>query len=102
MRGTVRTMSLLSGTGTQTRRAHHLLRTGRVGRATVATVRQTGNFVNDDPECELELQVSVDGETPYRVLHRQALAAVALPGLRPGASVPVRVDPDDPLTLVIA
>lgn len=95
-------MGLLRGTGTQTRRAHQLLRTGRVGRATVATVRQTGNFVNDDPECELELQVSVDGGAPYRVMHRQVLATVALPGFRPGASVPVRVDPDDPQTLVIA
>jgi len=30
------------------------------------------------------------------------LAMVALPGFQPGASVPVRVDPDDPLNLVIA
>ena len=79
-----------------------LLRCGRVGSATVTDVRQTGTFVNDNPECELELQVSVDGGLPYRVTHRQVLAMLALPGFQPGATVPVRVDPADPQVLVIA
>jgi hypothetical protein len=30
------------------------------------------------------------------------LAMVALPGFQPGASVPVRVDPNDPQSLIIA
>jgi hypothetical protein len=30
------------------------------------------------------------------------LATVALPGFQPGASVPVRVDPNDPHSLIVA
>jgi len=95
-------MGLLKHVATDGQRAQELLRSGRVGCATVSDVRQTGTFVNDNPECELDLHVSVDGGEPYRVTHRQVLAMVALPGFQPGASVPVRVDPDDPLNLVIA
>ena len=95
-------MGFLKDSATDGQRAQELLRSGHVGCATVSDVRQTGTFVNDNPECELDLHVSVDGGEPYRVTHRQVLAMVALPGFQPGASVPVRVDPDDPLNLVIA
>ena len=50
----------------------------------------------------VHLQVAVDGSTPYPVTHRQVLAMVALPGFQPGASVPVRVDPNDQQSLIIA
>jgi Protein of unknown function (DUF3592) len=83
-------------------KSQHLMQAGRVGTATVTAVRQTGTFVNNNPECELDLQVVVDGGDPYEVTHRQVLAMVALPGFQPGASVPVRVDPDDPSSLIIA
>jgi hypothetical protein len=84
------------------RKAQYLMQAGHVGTATVSGVRQTGTYVNNNPECELELQVTVDGGAPYGVTHRQVLSSVALPGFQPGASIPVRVDPDDPLSLVIA
>jgi hypothetical protein len=83
-------------------KAQHLMQSGRVGTATVSGVRQTGTFVNNNPECELDLQVTVDGGAPYAVTHRQVLAMVALPGFQPGASVPVRVDPADASSLIIA
>lgn len=95
-------MGFLQDTATPSLKAQELLRCGRIGSATVAAVRQTGTFVNDNPECELDLHVRVEGEEPYRVKHRQVLAMVALPGFQPGASVPVRVDPEDPSCLVIA
>jgi hypothetical protein len=84
------------------RKAQYLMQAGRVGTATVSGVRQTGTFVNNNPECELELDVTVDGGAPYRVTHRQVLSSVALPSFPPGASIPVRVDPEDPGSLVIA
>jgi hypothetical protein len=83
-------------------KAQYLMQAGRVGTATVSAVRQTGTFVNNNPECELDLEVVVDGGTPYLVTHRQVLAIVALPGFQPGSSVPVRVDPDDSSSLIIA
>lgn len=83
-------------------KAQYLMQAGRVGSATVSAVRQTGTFVNNNPECELALQVVLDGGEPYGVTHRQVLAMVALPGFQPGASVPVRVDPNNPQSLIIA
>jgi len=84
------------------RKAQYLIHAGRVGTATVSGVRQTGTYVNNNPECELDLDVTVDGGAAYAVTHRQVLSSVALPGFQPGASIPVRVDPEDPYSLVIA
>ena len=100
--GVAQASQMMGQTATDGRKAQHLMQAGRVGTATVAGVRQTGTFVNNNPECELDLQVTVDGGVPYAVAHRQVLAMVALPGFQPGASVPVRVDPDDPDSLIIA
>jgi len=58
--------------------------------------------VNDNPEVEVELQVSVDGGPRYRVTHRQIISRLVTANFAPAASVPVRVDPIDPQRLLIA
>jgi len=100
--GVAQANQMLGQMASDGQKAQHLMQAGRIGTATVTGVRQTGTFVNNNPECELHLQVSVDGGAPYHVNHRQVLAMVALPGFQPGASVPVRVDPEDPASLIIA
>jgi hypothetical protein len=100
--GVAQANDMLGQMASDGQKAQYLMQSGRVGTATVAGVRQTGTFVNNNPECELDLQVVVDSGTPYPVTHRQVLAMVALPGFQPGASVPVRVDPNDPQSLIIA
>ena len=100
--GVAQANDMLGQMATDGQKAQYLMQAGRVGTATVSAVRQTGTFVNNNPECELDLQVVVDAGTPYGVTHRQVLAMVALPGFQPGASVPVRVDPNDPNSLIIA
>ena len=83
-------------------KSQHLMANGRQGTATVAAVRQTGTFVNENPQVEMDLDVSVEGLEPYRVTHRQVLAMIAIPQFQPGAQVPVRVDPQDPQSLIVA
>jgi hypothetical protein len=83
-------------------KAQHLSANGRAGTATVTAVRQTGTFVNENPEVEMDLQVAVNGMAPYAVTHRQVLAMIAVPQFQPGASVPVKVDPMDPQSLIVA
>jgi hypothetical protein len=100
--GVAQANQMMGQMATDGHKAQHLMQAGRVGTAAVSAVRQTGTFVNNNPECELDLQVTVDGGVPYAVTHRQVLAMVALPGFQPGASVPVRVDPNDPDSLIIA
>lgn len=82
--------------------AQRLMASGRVGRATVTARRDTGVVVNENPEVELELQVSVDGGPRYPVTHRQIISRLVTANFAPGSSVPVRVDPIDPQRLLIA
>jgi hypothetical protein len=82
--------------------AQRLMASGRVGRAIVTARRDTGVVVNDNPEVELELQVSVDGGPRYPVTHRQIISRLVTANFAPGAIVPVRVDPIDPQRLLIA
>ena len=78
-----------------------LMQTGLEGRAVVKQLRDTGTMVNNMPTLELDLEVSVAGREPYPVAHRQVVSHASLGGLQPGATVAVKVDPDDPATLIL-
>ena len=83
-------------------KAQHLSVNGRAGLATITSLRQTGTFVNENPEVEMDLQVNVEGMAPYSATHRQVVAMMAAPQFQPGATVPVKVDPADPTSLIVA
>lgn len=76
-------------------------RRGRPATATITAIRDAGATIDDHPTVELDLAVSLDGAEPYAVTHRQTISRIALPSLRPGATVPVRVDPADRTSLTI-
>ena len=78
----------------------HLLEHGRPGQATILAARRCDTA--GPPLLELDLEVRVDGLPAYRVTHRQVVALLAVPSFRPGAGVPVRVDPYDPRSLIVA
>lgn len=86
----------------ESQKAQHLMVSGRVGTATVNALRDTGMSINDNPVVELDLEVIVDGGVPYGVTHRQTISRLAVAGFQPGSSVPVRVDPMDPQSLIVA
>lgn len=92
----------LAALGQEVVDAQRLMASGRVGQALVTARRDTGVVVNENPEVELELQVSVEGGPRYAVIHRQIVSRVLTANFRPGATVPVRVDPIDPQRLLIA
>jgi hypothetical protein len=82
--------------------SRRLLQVGRRGLAMVMSVRDTGVSVGENPETELELCIALDGEDPYKVLHRQVISKIAVGSLCPGAKVPIRVDPRDPANVLVA
>ena len=86
----------------QAETAHRLLDTGRQGTATVTALRDTGVTINDNPQVELDLDVAVQGMPVYPVTHRQVISRLAIMGFQPGATLPVRVDPLQPRSLIIA
>lgn len=108
--GGFRAMKDLAATGAtvlndmqeQNATSQRLMSSGRQGTATVTAIRDTGLTVNENPQVELDLQVTVGGAPAYAVTHRQVVSRVAIPAFQPGATVPVRVDPADQHTLLIA
>ena len=100
--GMAQASAALGGMAEYQQKVTHLNANGRVGTATVTALRQTGTFVNENPECEIDLEVTVGDGAPYAATVRQVLAIVAIPGFQPGAQVPVKVDPQDPQSLIIA
>ncbi len=91
----------LEGQVAHQQKAMHLSQNGIPGTATITAVRQTGVFINENPECDIDLTVTTSGE-PYAATVRQTLALVAIPQFQPGTAVPVKVDPQDPQSLIIA
>jgi hypothetical protein len=83
-------------------KAQHLFHNGRPGTARITAMRDTGITINEDPTVEFDLAVSIDGGAPYNVIHRQAISRLTIAHFQPGATVPVKVDPADPQSLMIA
>ena len=92
----------LGGMQEQAETAQRLMATGRQGTATVTALRDTGVTINENPQIELDLDVTVEGMPTYPVTHRQVISRLAIAGFQPGATVPVRVDPQQPRSLIIA
>jgi hypothetical protein len=82
--------------------SRRLLQVGRRGIAMVMAVRETGERVDQNPETELELCIALDGQDTYKITHRQVISRIAVGSLRPGAKVPIRVDPRDPANVLVA
>jgi hypothetical protein len=71
------------------------------GNATVQSVTEAGMQINGAPVMDLNVLVTVPGQAPYPVTHRQVIALSQIPHFQPGASFPVRVDQADPSKIVI-
>ena len=77
-----------------------LLENGLLGRAIIVSIQQTSvsTGVDFDPShvCVFTVEVALDNEPRYTATCRQAVKATLLPRLMsPGATVAVRVDPND-------
>jgi hypothetical protein len=79
-----------------------LMANGVVGQATIDQVVDTGTTVNDNPQVQFGLTVTIPGHEPYSATLTQVVSRLVMSNFQPGATVPVRVSPDDPQTLMIA
>lgn len=91
----------LSALGRQQAEAQRLMATGIVGRAMVQSLHETGITINQNPQVEFELLVSIDDRDPYPVTHRQVVSRLVIANFGPGASIPVRIDPTDAARVLI-
>ena len=74
---------------------------GRRATAALVGAVATGAFEDGQPVYELTLTVRPETGEPYTVTHTTSVPNAELPGLAPGAPLPVRIDPNDPRQLVM-
>lgn len=81
--------------------ADRIMTTGLAGTATVTGLTQTGMSLNDQPQVDMELLVSIPDRAPYPARRKEFVPLILLGRLSSGAPLPVRVDPADPQRVVI-
>ena len=73
--------------------------TGVAGTGQIMGLRQTGMTINDQPQVELDLLVTIPGRSPYRAKVKEIVPLIMLSRLQ--GTLPVRVAPADPETVVV-
>ena len=81
--------------------AERLKAQGVAGQATITGMRQTGVYVNEQPQIELQLQVQTEMHAPYQATVKEYVPLMMLGTLTSGRPLPVKVDPANPQRLVI-
>jgi hypothetical protein len=87
---------------TQEQTTAALIASGIVGHARIEAITDTGMTVNDNPRVQFDLTVTRPGRDPYTASLTQVVSRLVMGDFQPGATVPVRISPDDPLVLMIA
>jgi hypothetical protein len=93
---------MLGGIAAEQQKTAELMASGVVGQAVIDTIADTGTTVNENPQVQFGLTVTIPGQAPYPASLTQIVSRVAIGSFQPGATVPVRVSPNDPQTLMIA
>jgi len=93
---------MVGGLAAQQQKTTALMANGIVGKALIDEISDTGTTVNDNPQVLFNLTVTIPGGDPYAATLTQIVSRIAIGSFQPGATVPVRVSPDDPQTLMIA
>jgi hypothetical protein len=100
--GVAQANEMMGDLAEQQQKAQMLMANGIVGQATVEALNDTGVTVNDNPQVELVLNVTLPDREPYKASLTQVISRLTIGNFQPGATVPVRVSPDDPQVLMIA
>ncbi len=84
---------------------NRLVATGLAGQATIVQVADTGMRINDQPRLQMVLDVypmpGYAAFAPFRATHTGTIPMMALARVSPGATVPVKCDPANPVNLTI-
>jgi hypothetical protein len=78
-----------------------ILDTGIPGQATITSLTQTGLFLNENPQVEMNLMITVTGKPPYAATRKEFVPLIMLGRLSSGMPLAVKVDPADPSNVII-
>jgi hypothetical protein len=93
---------MVQGLAAEQQKTAALMANGIVGQARIDAISDTGTTINENPQVLFNLTVTIPGREPYPATLTQVVSRIAIGSFQPGATVPVRVSPDDPQTLMIA
>jgi len=82
-------------------KADRIVSSGLPGTATVTALTQTGMALNEQPQIDMELLVSIPGRAPYPARRKEFVPLILLGRLSSGQPLPVRVDPADPQNVIV-
>jgi hypothetical protein len=81
--------------------AQRIKTTGVAGSARILGMRQTGVYMNEQPQIELNLEVTTSMQGPYQVVMKEYVPLMLLGTLSSGQPLPVKVDPANPNNVII-
>lgn len=87
--------------GASAARADRIVGSGLAGTGTITGLTQTGAFLNGNPRVKIDLAVSVPGRPAYQASYTAFVPLVMMGQLQNGASIPVKVDPQDPSSVIV-
>jgi hypothetical protein len=87
--------------GQSAAKTDRILASGVAGTARITGLRQTGLYLNEQPQVEMQLSVQLPARAPYPATRKEFVPLILLARLTAGAPLPVRVDPADPGSIVI-
>jgi hypothetical protein len=101
VKGTAKQAMNPAGQKTERDKIMRLNESGVEARATVNSMRETGTQLGGGHQIEFELTVHPSGGGDYQVSTQQSMHGVTLQGIVQGGDVVVKVDPDDPQSLLV-
>jgi hypothetical protein len=93
---------MVGGLAAEQQKTTILMASGIVGQATIDQVVDTGTTVNQNPQVQFSLTVTIPGRDPYQATLTQVVSRLVMGNFQPGSTVPVRVSAEDPQSLIIA
>jgi hypothetical protein len=81
--------------------AQRLLAVGEPGQAWIMALSQTGVYVNNNPQVQLQLRVQTASHGFYEVTRKEVVPMLMIGRITNGHPLPVKVDPQNPHDLVI-
>lgn len=68
---------------------------GILAKARITEIKDTGSRVNYDPRVHIKMEVQPESGAAFPAETEAVVSVVDLPRLQPGATVPVRYDPEN-------
>lgn len=86
----------------QDRREINLRENGLRGQARIISTEQTGMYVNELPQVEFLLEITLEDGEIYQLKHKEVVGMLQLGAIPAGAIIPVYVDPNNKKNILLA